>query len=104
MRSNTEESDTSPSIEIQIQNTLISIDNMSRKIKKELNIIKELVKENGHLCTVVSTTNETLSMQVQNMGMNVTEIINESKRNRLESILPDITSTNVAEYLDQINS
>lgn len=69
-------------------------------------MIDELVKENGHLHTVVNTANQILSEKVQEMGMNVAEIINESERNdRLDSnLLGPITSTIVTEELDQIDA
>ena len=66
-------------------------------------MIKELTKENGHLCTVVNAANQTLSKKVQKIGVNVAEIIHESKHdNRLESDLLD-SITNVREKLDQIS-
>jgi len=73
--------------------------------KKELEMIKELTKENGHLGTVVNAANQTLSKKVKKMGMNVTEIIHESERNnRLESdLLNSSTSMNVMKELDQIS-
>lgn len=69
-------------------------------------MIDELVKENGHLHTVVNTANQSLSKKVQEMGMNVADIISESERNdRLEpNLLDSITSTIVTENLDQINA
>jgi len=76
--------------------------NSSRK--KELEIIEELVKENGHLHTVVGTANQILSKKIQEMGMNVADIINKSKhKNRSESNLP-ITSSVITEQLEQINN
>jgi len=73
--------------------------------KKELEMIKEFTKENGHLGTVVNAANQTLSKKVKKMGMNVTEIIHESERNnRLESdLLNSSTSMNVMKELDQIS-
>ncbi|KYQ59673.1 hypothetical protein ALC60_01339 [Trachymyrmex zeteki] len=103
---NMETDNISPAIEIQIQKTLISIDDVSLKIKKELEVIKELTEENGHLRTVINATNQTLSKKVQKIGVNVVEIIRENKRNlnNLESnLLDSITSTNVTEKLDQLN-
>ncbi|EGI68947.1 PREDICTED: uncharacterized protein LOC105154990 [Acromyrmex echinatior] len=102
---NMETDNTNSSVEIQIQKTLISIHGVSLKIKKELEMIKELTKENGHLRTVVNAANQTLSKKVQKMGVNVAEIIHESERNnRLESdLLNSSTSTNVTEKLDQIS-
>ncbi|XP_018050130.1 PREDICTED: uncharacterized protein LOC108688395 isoform X1 [Atta colombica] len=93
-----------PSVEIQIQKILISIHGVSLKIKKELEMIKELTKENGHLGTVINTANQTLSKKVKKMGMNVTEIIHESERNnRLESdLLNSSTSMNVMKELSEI--
>lgn len=71
--------------------------------KKELQVIEELVRENGQLHTVVDAANQTLSKKVQEMGMNVAEVISESKR---KSILePDllVTSTIITEkLLDQM--
>lgn len=68
-------------------------------------MIEELVKENGHLHTAINSANQVLSKKVQEMGMNVPEIINESDRNdRLEPNLLGSTSTIVAEKLsDQMN-
>ncbi|XP_018371486.1 PREDICTED: uncharacterized protein LOC108766594 [Trachymyrmex cornetzi] len=78
---NMESDNTSPSVETQIQKTLISIYGVSLKIKKELEVIKELTKENGHLRTIVNAANQTLSEKVQKMGVNVVNIIHESKHN-----------------------
>lgn len=62
------------------------------------------MKENGHLHTVVGTANQILSKKIQEMGMNVTDIINKSKhKNRSELNLP-ITSTIITEQLEQINN
>ncbi|KAL6438545.1 hypothetical protein ACFW04_004545 [Cataglyphis niger] len=93
-------------IGMRIQETLVSINDVTLKIKKELEIIEGLVKENGHLHTIVDTANHILSKKVQEMGMNVADIINESKhKNRLEANLLDpITSTIVAEQLEQMNN
>ncbi|XP_018358625.1 PREDICTED: putative nuclease HARBI1 [Trachymyrmex cornetzi] len=54
---------------------------------------------------LVNVTNQTLPKEVQRMGVNVVEIIYESKRNnRLESnSLDSTTPTSVMEKLDQIN-
>jgi len=100
------ESDSETDIGIQIERTLKSINDVSLKIKKELEMIDELVKESGHLHTIVNIANQSLSKKVQEMGMNVAEIISESERNdRLESdLLDSITSTRVTENLDQINA
>ncbi|XP_012536448.1 uncharacterized protein LOC105836745 [Monomorium pharaonis] len=100
MESDREEID----ISINIQRTLTSINDVCLKIKKELQMIDELVKENGHLHTVVNTANQILSKKVQEMGMNVAEVISESERNdRLDAnLLGPVTSTIVTEELDQI--
>lgn len=76
---------------------------MNSSRKRELEIIEELVKENGHLHTVVGTANQVLSKKIQDMGMNVADIINKSKhKNRLETN-SQITSTVIEEQLKQIN-
>ncbi|TGZ52762.1 Uncharacterized protein DBV15_02482 [Temnothorax longispinosus] len=97
--------DSETDVGITIQRTLISINDVSLKIKKELELIKEFVKENGHLHAVVNTANQALAMQAQEMGMNIEEIITDSERNdRLEpNLLGSITSTTVTEKFDQIN-
>lgn len=86
-----------------IQETLVSINDVTLKIKQELEVIEGLVKENGHLHTVVGTANEILSKKVQEMGMNVADIMNESKRrSRLEAnLLSSVTSTIVTEQLNK---
>ncbi|XP_071636823.1 uncharacterized protein [Temnothorax longispinosus] len=73
--------DSETDVGITIQRTLISINDVSLKIKKELELIKEFVKENGHLHAVVNTANQALAMQAQEMGMNIEEIITDSERN-----------------------
>ncbi|XP_077259975.1 uncharacterized protein LOC143896200 [Temnothorax americanus] len=97
--------DSETDVGITIQRTLISINDVSLKIKKELELIKEFVKENGHLHAVVNAANQALAMQVQEMGMNIEKIISDSERNdRLEpNLLGSITSTTVTEKFDQIN-
>lgn len=70
-------------------------------------MIDELVKENGHLRAVVDTANQTLSKKVQDIGMNVAEIINESKRDDGSEPNLQITSEIVnrtEKLLDQINA
>ncbi|XP_011707552.1 PREDICTED: uncharacterized protein LOC105462560 [Wasmannia auropunctata] len=69
-------------VEIKIQRTLISINDVSLKIKKELERIDELTKENGQLRTVVNAANQTLARKVEEMGMNVAEVIAESEPNK----------------------
>lgn len=81
-------------VEIKIQRTLISINDVSLKIKKELERIDELTKENGQLRTVVNAANQTLARKVEEMGMNVAEVIAESEPNerndRLELNLAEL--------------
>lgn len=76
--------------------------------KKELEIIEGLVKESGHLHTVVGTANEILSKKAQEMGLNVADIINESEyKNRSEfesNLLDPMTSTIVTEKLELMNN
>ncbi|XP_025162423.1 uncharacterized protein LOC105189079 isoform X2 [Harpegnathos saltator] len=80
-RSKSAESD----VGIKIHDTLMAINDITLKIKKELELIEELVKENGHLYTAITTANETLSWKVQKMGLNVEHIMNEVKsKDRLE--------------------
>lgn len=87
-------------IRIRVQRALISVHDVTLKIKRELGIIKTLVEENGQLHTAVNMANETLSEMVQKMGINMEEIISESERNaRLESNLDSITSAMVTEKL-----
>lgn len=88
-----------------IQETLVSINDITLSIKKELELIGELLKENGHLFKEVDTANQILSKKVQEMGMNVPDIIKESKhKNRLETNLLDTITTIVAEQSEQINN
>lgn len=93
-------------IGINVQQTLISINDVCLEIKKELEMINKLVRENGHLHTVVNTANQTLSEKVQEIGMNVAEIISKIERNdRLDlNLLGPITSSTVTEKLDQIDT
>ncbi|KAL0118096.1 hypothetical protein PUN28_009043 [Cardiocondyla obscurior] len=95
------DADLDTDIEIRVQKTLLSINDISLKIKKELRMIEELVKENGHLHTVVDVANQKLSKKAQDMDMNVANIINESKRDdRLQlNLLDDVTSTTTTEKL-----
>ncbi|KAL6259840.1 hypothetical protein P5V15_009750 [Pogonomyrmex californicus] len=81
-----------------IQRTLISINDITLKIKKELNMIDVLVKENGLLQTVVGTANETLSKKVHEMGMNVAEIIDEGRRNDRNLALRTWSTINAESY------
>lgn len=94
-------------IDIKIKDTLLSINDITLKIEKELECIEEFVKENGHLHTVVGTANEILSKKAQDMGLNVADIINQSKRqNRSETNLLNsqlVTSTIVTKKLKQLN-
>ncbi|KMQ93997.1 hybrid sensor and regulator protein [Lasius niger] len=95
-------------IDVRITETLVSINDVTLKIKKELEIIEGFVKENGHLHTVVGTANEILSKKAQEMGLNVADIINESEhksRSEFEANLLDpMTSTIVTEKLELMNN
>lgn len=100
----TSSQDSQANVDIKIQNTLISINDITQKIKKELDMINELVKESGQLHIAVEAANQTLSKKVQEMGMNVGQIISESKeKNGLESNLLD-SVTAVETLLDQMKS
>jgi len=67
--------------------------------KKELELIEELVKENGQLRTTIDTANETLSGKVSEMGLDVAKIVSES-RGKLESdLLDSVTAAAITEKL-----
>ncbi|KAH0953067.1 hypothetical protein HN011_002299 [Eciton burchellii] len=84
---------------MKIQDKLISINDVTLKIRKELELIEELVKENGQLRTTIDTANETLSGKVSEMGLDVAKIVSES-RGKLESdLLSSITAAAITEKL-----
>lgn len=59
------------------------------------------MKKDGYLHMVVKAANETLSKKIQEMGLNVVEITDESKqKGRSDSAL--ITSPIVTDTVDQI--
>lgn len=69
--------------------------------KKELEMINEFVKKDGHLHTVAKAANEVLSKKAQEMGLNVAEITDQSKqKGRSDSTL--ITASIVTEKMDQL--
>ncbi|XP_020290215.1 uncharacterized protein LOC109857869 [Pseudomyrmex gracilis] len=88
-------------IEMKIHKTLYSINDITVKIKKELEMINEFVKKDGHLHTVAKAANEVLSKKAQEMGLNVAEITDQSKqKGRSDSTL--ITASIVTEKMDQL--
>ncbi|XP_032663107.1 uncharacterized protein LOC116840455 [Odontomachus brunneus] len=95
------EFNTEDDVDVKIQKTLVAINDITLKIKKELELIEELVKENGHLHTAVNTANETLSRKVEKMGINLEQIMNKIKDGeRLElDLLGTITSSQITESL-----
>ncbi|XP_033357240.1 uncharacterized protein LOC117237415 [Bombus vosnesenskii] len=81
-------------VKVEIQKTLISLNEITLKIKNELNIINDLVKKDGQLHTAVVDANKTLTVVAQDMGINVKNILsNEKSENESQFNLRDIISS-----------
>ncbi|XP_014486211.1 PREDICTED: uncharacterized protein LOC106750389 [Dinoponera quadriceps] len=91
-------------IGINIQNTLLAINDVTVKIKKELELIEELVSKNGHLLTAVKTANLTLSKKAQEMGVNVEDVNIMESAGKLQQDLLDVTSLDITERLNQMDT
>ncbi|KAI4502288.1 hypothetical protein M0802_002970 [Mischocyttarus mexicanus] len=57
-----------------IEETLTNIWKITLKIKKELDTINELVKENGDFCSAVTHTNQSLLKVIEAKGIEISEI------------------------------
>ncbi|KAF7409797.1 hypothetical protein HZH68_004178 [Vespula germanica] len=64
-------------IEVLIEETLEDIWNITLKIKKELDIINDLVKDNGEFTTAVMRTNQNLLKIVDKKGIDLSAIEEE---------------------------
>ncbi|CAK9814687.1 hypothetical protein ANTPLA_LOCUS8301 [Anthophora plagiata] len=88
-------------IKIEIQKTLISINNVSMKIKNELDTIKELVKTHGQLHTAMFDAKEILTTVALKMNINVDDILqNVDNENELEVNLKNVLSA--ADFQEKI--
>ncbi|KAG6798294.1 hypothetical protein HZU73_06448 [Apis mellifera caucasica] len=87
-------------IKIEIQKTLISINNTTLKIKNELDIINDLVKKNGQLHIAVIDANKTLTTIAQNMDININNILNnDESESELQFNLNNLSSAAFKEKL-----
>ncbi|KAG7198714.1 hypothetical protein KM043_001705 [Ampulex compressa] len=94
------ESDESSTTEVtvELQKMLICINNVALKIRRELSIINELVKENGQLFMAVEGANQSLSTVATGMGINLSTLTESEKGLQLN--LPEpLTSMSVTEQI-----
>lgn len=80
-------------IKVEIQKTLISIKDMTLKIKNELNIINELAKKDGQLHKAVVDASETLSTVAKDMNIDVENVLNNEAENESQFSVRDILSS-----------
>ncbi|XP_011876556.1 PREDICTED: uncharacterized protein LOC105566828 [Vollenhovia emeryi] len=96
-------SDVEPEIDVKknIQQTLFSIRDVTLKITKELDMIGEIVKDNGDLQVVVAAANRALAEKTKELHLNMLEIINESERE--DRVAPDLlNSTTFALVMEKL--
>ncbi|KAK1125689.1 hypothetical protein K0M31_005238 [Melipona bicolor] len=80
-------------IKIEIQKTLMSIKDITLKIKNELNIINELAKKDGQLHKAVVDASETLSTVAKDMNIDVKNVLNNEAENESQFNVRDILSS-----------
>ncbi|KOX79839.1 hypothetical protein WN51_11450 [Melipona quadrifasciata] len=80
-------------IKIEIQKTLMSIKDITLKIKNELNIINELAKRDGQLHKAVVDASETLSTVAKDMNIDVENVLNNEAENESQFNVRDILSS-----------
>ncbi|KAK9301246.1 hypothetical protein QLX08_006327 [Tetragonisca angustula] len=66
-------------IKIEIQKTLMSIKDITLKIKNELNIINELAKKDGQLHTAVIDASKTLTTVAKDMDIDVENVLSNNE-------------------------
>nr|XP_050847750.1 protein GrpE-like isoform X1 [Vespula vulgaris] len=86
-------------IEVLIEETLEDIWNITLKIKKELDIINDLVKDNGDFSTAVIRTNQNLLKIVDKKGIDLSAIEEEIYE---ESNINDSTSKSGSDMVDPL--
>lgn len=70
---------TGSDVKVEIQRTLMSINQLTLKIKNELGVINELLKENGQLHTAVINANKTLTTVAQTMDVDVENVLSNNE-------------------------
>ncbi|KZC06970.1 PREDICTED: uncharacterized protein LOC107195241 [Dufourea novaeangliae] len=90
-------------ITVEIHQTLLSINRLTLKIKNELGVINELIKENGQLSAAVTNANETLTAAAEGMGINVEDVLhNNEEENEFQVDLKSCLSS--AEFQKKITA
>lgn len=91
-------------IQIEIQKTLISINDITMKINGEMKMINETIKENGQYDAALTETKEKLMRHAQDLGLDVNDIlskvVNQTTVQFLETHLDSIVqklSSNITE-------
>lgn len=80
-------------IKLEIQKTLISIHEMTLKIKNELDTINGLINKDGQLYAAVVDANKTLTTTAKTMDINVENILsNDDSENELQFNLGNMLS------------
>ncbi|KAI4489767.1 hypothetical protein M0804_003949 [Polistes exclamans] len=70
-----------------IEEALTNIWKITLKIKRELDIINDLVKENGNFCSAVIHTNQSLMKILEEKGIDLSAIEEEKENNEDSNIL-----------------
>lgn len=65
--------------EVLVHELLEDICDITWKIKRELNVINNLVKDNGELISAVAETNQTLLKKIENIDKVLSSIIEEDE-------------------------
>ena len=90
---------TGSDVKVEIQRTLRSINQLTLKIKNELGVINELLKENGQLHTAVINANKTLTTVAQTMDVDVENVLSNNEE---EDNLTNLKQTNLKNPLSSV--
>ena len=74
-----DENDKESDVKVEIQKTLMSINQLTLKIKNELGEINELIRENGQLHTAVINANKTLTTVAETMHVDVKNVLSNNE-------------------------